>query len=304
MKFIDPIIIGDSQIFSTNVENDAGILPWTPGENIFEGDKRRYDAANKHWIVQARVNHIAATGNAPQNMISDPTWIFMYESNPRRMFDNSSSSQSTQANSIDVTLALAKSINSIAFINIECTDVRVIMSNLNAEVVFDQSFSTIRSDLVYDWWTYLFNPITFKSDLIVTGLPIHNLSSVRIILSNPGATAKCGAVILGQLIDAGESQYGLKRGIRDYSVKTADDFGNYILTKRIFSKTMTIATKIQSSRFSELVDKLDSLRATPTVFLGSDDYTATFIYGFYKDCYAIADYVSMSEMNFEIEGLA
>lgn len=304
MKFIDPAPIGDSQLFSTNVENDANIPVWTSGENIIAGNERRYEAPNKHWIVIAKVNHVAGLSNAPQNMLTDPYWTFKYETNPRRMFDNSSSSQSTQLNSIDTTLAITRAINSLAFINVECRSIQVIMYNFNGDEVFNKEYTMIRDDLIYDWWTYLFTPIQFKTDLIVTDLPIHNLSSIRVIIKNPGAIAKCGALVVGQLVDAGESQYGLKRGIRDFSTKTADDFGNYIITKRIFSKTMTIATKISSARFSELVDKLDTLRATPTVYLGADDYTATFIYGFYKDCYAIADFVSMSEMNFEIEGLA
>jgi hypothetical protein len=48
---------------------------------------------------------------------------------------------------------------------------------------------------------------------------------------------------------------------------------------------------------------LASLRATPALYIGSDRFDATLIYGFYRDFEINIEYYTHSECSIELEGL-
>lgn len=309
MDFIEPIPINDGQLVSTNVANDVDangdpIVLWAVGQTITVGLVRRYESVDTHWIVRARTNHTASDANKPTGLKEDPNWVFMYASNPRRMFDNSSTSQSSQADQIATTVAVTNAVNSVALLNIDGKSITVTMRDLDSTIVYTHEEQLIRTDNVYDWWTYFFAPIERKKDVVLTDLPIYYLSTIELQIDYPGADAKCGAFIVGLFQSAGFTEYGMKLGIRDYSIKTADEFGNYVITERKFSKTMTLTTEIDSSQIDSLKYKFDDLRATPIVYIGATEYASSYVYGFYKDIYTIAQYPKNAVINVEIEGLA
>ena len=53
----------------------------------------------------------------------------------------------------------------------------------------------------------------------------------------------------------------------------------------------------------EIVNLLAEYRATPIVYIGSDAYASTIVYGFYKDFTVVIAYYLKSICNLEIEGL-
>ena len=304
MDFIKPSVIQDSNVISTNVPNDAGVTLWDIGQTIVKDNVRRYEATNKHWIVRALQDHTTSSANAPTGLNTDEFWVYQYDTNPNRMFDNSSTSQSSNAELIDVTLAITDAVNSVALINVEGQTATVTVSDLNDTVVYTRTEGLIRTDNVYDWWTYFFAPIERKTDVVLSDIPIYYLSKVRVQVVNEGGTAKLGAFIAGQYQSAGFTEYGMKLGIRDFSYKDADEFGNYVITERRFSKTMTLTSVIEAEKMDAIKYTFDALRATPIVYIGSTEYSSSYVYGFYKDCYIVAQYPTHSVMNIEIEGLA
>jgi hypothetical protein len=309
MDFIEPIKIGDAQLLTTNVLNDVDdlgvpIVVWAPGQSITIGLVRRYESVDQHWIVRALTAHTASDLNKPTGLDNDPNWVYMYDTNPRRMFDNSSTSQSSQADLINVTMGVTEAVNSVAALNLDGQSITFTMYDLNNTEVYTHTEQLIRTDNVYDWWTYFFSPIERKKDVILTELPIYYLSKMNVQINHEGQVAKCGALIIGLFQSAGFTEYGMKIGNRDYSIKTADEFGNYVITERKFSKTLTLNSVIDASKLDGLRYKFDDLRATPIVYIGSTEYTSSYVFGFYKDCYTVAQYPSHAIMNFEIEGLA
>jgi hypothetical protein len=122
-------------------------------------------------------------------------------------------------------------------------------------------------------------------------------------VTDTGGTAAIGECVLGLARELGGMQYGARVGIRDYSVKTQDDFGNYTILERAFSKRASFSLWVEGGLTSELQSILASYRATPAVYIGTDRHAATMIYGFYKDFDIDIAYPQASLCSLEIEGL-
>ena len=102
--------------------------------------------------------------------------------------------------------------------------------------------------------------------------------------------------------EIGGVQYGASVGITDYSVKSQDAFGNYVITQRAFSKRATFNVMVENGLIDELQTLLADLRATPAIYVGSDGYVSTMIYGFYKDFSTVISYPTLSVLSIELEG--
>lgn len=308
MKYIKPATIDDATLVSSNVAMpdaiEAGITVWAVAQSISVGNLRVYHSTNKHWVVRALVAHTTSLLNAPTGLDTDTNWVKLYEVNRWRMFDNSSTSQTENADSIDVTFTIAEAVNALALFNLDAASVEVTVTDINNVEVYNHTEDLQKTDNIYDAWTYFFEPIVKRRDLVLSDLPIYYLANYRVQINNLGGIAKCGVCAIGRLNSAGFTEYGMKTGIRDYSVKINDEFGNTTLVERKFKKTMSVTSEIDAAAQDGLMSNLAELRATPCVYLGADKFTSSYIYGFFSDFYVVAQYPTKSIINIEIEGLA
>jgi hypothetical protein len=120
-------------------------------------------------------------------------------------------------------------------------------------------------------------------NLIVTDLPNVADPTIQIIIDNETGSTEVGTVVVGQTRDLGLTVYGARTGIQDYSRKVTDEFGNFTIVERAFAKRGNFDVVVANAKIDALADLLASYRATPVVWIGTDDYSSTWIYGFYKD---------------------
>ena len=92
-------------------------------------------------------------------------------------------------------------------------------------------------------------------------------------------------------------------GIQDYSVKSRDSFGNYSITERAFNRRCTMQVLVDNAKVDPLVNILASYRALPTVYVGSNSFGSSMLFGFYKDFGIAIAYPTSSLCNIELEGL-
>jgi hypothetical protein len=126
---------------------------------------------------------------------------------------------------------------------------------------------------------------------------------ISVIIENTGSTASCGECIVGLQRVIGTTQMGASLGIIDYSVKQTDDFGNFTVLERAYSKRADITVWVDNNDLDEVQRLLNLYRATPIVYIGSDKYTSTIIYGFYRDFETVISYPTLSVLNIDLESL-
>lgn len=300
LKVIPPLSITDSNLTSSTVP-ETDYSAWSSGTTYTIG--QRVILTSTHKIYESLQN-----GNLNKDPATDtsspPFWIEVSATNRWKMFDTSNSTQTTNTNNIVVVITPGKVVNSVSLLNIEGTSVRIKMTDPTDGVVYDVTTSLNNNGNINNWYNYFFNPIQRRTSHIATDLPAYGTAAIEITITNTGLTAKCGVCIIGSVQYIGEGiNLGASVGITDYSRKEKDTFGNYVLIQRSYSKRAKFSMAVLNEQIDALQELLVSLRTTPCVWIGDDNYTCTYIYGYYKDFDIVIAYHLVSDCNIEIEGL-
>ncbi len=234
---------------------------------------------------------------------TEPTyWLRIGPTNKMACFDDKVSTATTSAGTLDFVV-LANSEDTISLLNLVGNSVSIAVST-NSTVNYTATEQLAGSESI-DWYSYFY----FDQDTARTQANFFNivgLANQYISVRINGTNVQIGNYVQGQIKQIGDTQYGASTGIIDYSKKETDEFGETTLTVRNYSKRMNSQIMISNSNINRVQRLLYSLRATPALWIGSDDLTyeePLIVFGFYKDFSTEISYPTSSICNLEIEGL-
>jgi hypothetical protein len=242
--------------------------------------------------------------NVGNDLTDQDWWLDLGATNRWKMFDQSVTSQTENPESIEKTFATVGIVDSVALLNISASTAQIIITDTVEGVVYDETFDLVDDSGVIDGYTYFFEPIVQATDLQVTGISLYADATMEIILAEAGATVRCGACVIGQYRLIGDSQAGATIGIQDYSIKQTDAFGNFTVVERTFSRRSSFLIVVENVAVDAIYRLLSSIRATPIVWIGSDRFGATTVYGFFKDFNIEIAYPEHALCSLDLEGLA
>lgn len=299
LKVIPPLTITDSRLTSSNVA-ETDYAAWSSATTYSLG--QRVIVVSTHKVYESLQN---------SNLNKDPTlassatwWIEVSPTNRWKMFDTSNTTQTTNANSIVVTITPGQVVNSVSLMNLEGTSIRVKLTDTVEGIVYDRTVSLNNNGTINNWYNYFFSPISRKKSVIITDMPSYGTAVIEITVTNTGGTAKCGVCVLGQINYLGEGiNLGATVGLQDYSRKEKNDFGDYVIVQRNYAKRAKYTMAVLNEQIDALQNLLADLRTTACVWVGDDNYESTMIYGFYKDFDIVISNHIVSDCNIEIEGL-
>ena len=293
MRIIRPFTVDASNLTASNVPYDYAL--WDVGTTYAVDDIVRGSDDREYQSLQA-----SNTGHS----IDDPAWwLDLGPVNRFRMFDQSNTSQTTNPDEIDVTIEVDGVANSVSFLNVVAESIQLIMSTAADGVIYDETVSLVSSSGVSDWWEYFFEPVTRYGDWTFNDLPTYLDPTIQAIITDGGATAKVGSMVVGLSRNFGRTIYPSQLSIQDYSRKEADAFGYYTIIERNFAKRASLKVLVDERNVDALTTILADLRATPIVIVGVEQYRSTWIYGFYKDWAWQLAGPNESYLNIEVEGL-
>lgn len=297
LKVIPPLSITDSNLTSSNVA-ETDYAAWLSGTTYSIG--QRVIKTSTHKIYESL--QASNTNHDPE---TNPTWwIEVSATNKWKMFDLSNSTATQNADTIVVTITPGKVVNSVTLLGVNAQTVRIKMTDPTDGVVYDVTTNLNNNGNINNWYNYFFDPIIRKTTLLATDLPAYGSAAIEITITNTGNTAECAVCVVGAIKYIGEGiNLGASVGIQDYSRKEKDDFGNYILVQRSYSKRANFSMAVLNTQIDALQDLLVSLRTTPCVWIGDSNYASTVIYGFYKDFDVVINYHTVSDCNLQLEGL-
>lgn len=167
-----------------------------------------------------------------------------------------------------------------------------------------RSLVNLQSDSgVTSWYSYFTEAITYNTEAVLTEIPLYANPTISVTISAADGVVSCGTMVVGQSRELGGAVYGAKGGIQDYSRKETDDFGNYTLVERSYAKRNTFRVVCENNNVDAIFNLLAEVRATPVVWLGTDDYALTWSYGWARDWAVEIAYPTKSFLTIEIEGL-
>lgn len=143
------------------------------------------------------------------------------------------------------------------------------------------------------------------NSVVFYGFPPGALVSVAV--ENTEGDVVIGELICGSWHELGGLRRGHRFGIRDFSSKTEDQWGNIVFLERPFSKRVRYSLRVPKANYNNTIDLLSYVRAKPTVFIATLDkaYAAGAI------CYGNAslfeieiEYETWSLLYLEVQGLS
>lgn len=297
MKLIRPMTVTAAMLTSSTVAETVSL--YNAGTTYALGVTVRQDAADGSWLYESLV--AGESGNALTNTSK---WLAKGATNRWKVFDGSVSSQTENADEIEYVIEATGRVDTIAILNVDAASVQVVAEDATDGEVYNETFSLVSPSGVSDIFAWLTEPIERLADIEISGLPtLYAGLTYTITINAPGATAKVGAVVLGLAKTIGGTQYGAQVGIKDYSVKGEDAFGNVTVIERAYAKRANFNVWVDSGLVDQVQVLLARYRATPIVYSGSSSYGSTLIYGFFRDAAVEIAGPNHSLLTIEIEGL-
>jgi hypothetical protein len=296
MQVIKPIIFLDSQLISTTaVEVYATYAAGTTY------------AINAFVVYLNKIYQSLQASNTGHTPDTSPTfWQYISVGNKIAMFDSEVSTQTTATTSLTTVVAPAVITNSLAYFELQGTQLQVeVRDGAGGTIVYNKTIA-LDSTIILDWYMYFFEPYNPKTEVILSDVPPYLNARITTTLTGAsGSTVKIGSMIYGTLYQLGTTQYGVSSGIRDYSVKQTDDFGNTTFLQRAFSRRMEGNVFMNNTALAFNQRLLTSLRAIPAVWIGSteDNFSPLTVFGYYRDFNIDISYPTFSLCRIEIEGL-
>lgn len=294
MKLIKPVTFQVSQLISSNATETYSA--YSSGTTYAKDAFADYGTHIYQSLVNSNLNH--------QPDISPTYWILIGPDNTHAMFDTQVSTRTTSTSPLNVTVAPGVNINSAAFLELTGTQLIVSMTDgAGGPTVYTKTVS-LDDTVIVDWYGYFFDPYNPRTEVVLTDLPPYPNGRLTMQLSG-GSSVGIGVFTYGTVYTLGLTQYGASAGIKDYSVKETDIYGNTTFVERAYSKRMESNIFVQNSNIAFNQKLLASVRATPCVWIGSEDtqYNPLVVYGFYKEFNTTINYPTYSLCNLTVEGL-
>jgi hypothetical protein len=222
------------------------------------------------------------------------------------VFDASVSTQTRQANNITYTLDPGGVINCVAILNItNGSEVTVTMTSASSspQTVYTRTVELGTAPVSSDWWTWFFGIRRQLTQVILTDVPAYSDGVLTIEILG-GSSLAVGVIMFGQQQSFGLGiKYGARVGIQDYSRKETNEFGDVILVRRNFAKRANVDVFLDNSELDAFQNTLSDLRAVPVLWILSQEFESTTLFGFYKNFDILINYPDHSDCTLEIEGL-
>ena len=298
MIIIKPAAVTASTLTASNVA-ETDYPAWTAGT---------YTVGNRV-IYDHKIYEVVATSTTDRPDLGaaaiPATWLFVSATNRFKMFDIAVGSGTVNSGSINITVTPTTVCNSVVLFDVDGATAQLIVRTSGGTIVYDQTVSLADYSDINGYFNYYFLPIaeTGASELAFIDIPNYSGASFQLIIDASGGTASCGEMIIGQKSALAVTNFGTSVGIKDYSVKTIDDFGNVTITTRPYSKRADYDVTVETAQVSQFTKFLASIRSTPAVYIGDPLRGETIVLGYYRDFSVVLSNPSISECSMSVEGL-
>ena len=269
LRLLQPVIMTNSVLVASNVaENDAP--EWQGGTSYSLGARVVKSATHRVYESVTAAN----AGNDPAGISGK--WLDVGPTNHWAMFDEALGTATTAAGAIVVTLD-AGTIGAVALLDVSATTVRVKANG------YDRTQPAGAG------------AITFLD------LP-GNAGQVTATISGSG-TVSVGTLLIGRVVSLGITEASPTAGITDFSKKVVDDFGGVAIVERAWAKRMSAKALIRTDTLDLVANRIATVRARPSLWIGKAGVDSLTVYGFFKD-FSIEVGTNVSKLSLSIEGLS
>ena len=296
MKIIIPKTVDDTTLLSSSVPADD-YPAWTAGD---------YVTGDRVIIGELAYEALTSTSDDPEVGVTlEPaSWLKLGAINKYRMFRGGTDSVTEHSNS-DLVVDFQFTdglVNSLALFNIVAESVQVVVTDSVEGEVYNTEVQPA-DYAVGNFYDFFFQPYRQKKTFSFTDLPPYIGATIKVVLKPyTGVPVSCGILTLGKAYTIGSTQNGTSVGLRDFTIRERDGFGNLVegASKRKVKKG-EFDILVQTSEIDRIQDIFSELD-TPAAFLGTDLFDSTRIYGIPLDFNTTFQSNELSECSLELVG--
>jgi hypothetical protein len=294
MSVIQPVKFSPSMLVSTTATEPNP--SWATGTSYSKNDI----------VVHVTRQWESLVNNNTDEPGTTESWLDIGPCNKCAMFDGSVTTQTFADSPLVVEIDPGGDIlDSLALLNLVGQSIRV-EAFQGSEKVYDSTKNLEGLDIL-DWWDYYFLEQEQVTAAVFDDLPLLYGLTLKITLEGlSGSQVAIGQAVFGTRKEIGCITFGAQSGIIDYSRKETNEFGDTIFVKRAFADEFSVTVFVQKENLNSIKRMLRDLRATPCLWIGSDDdnYSESLIvYGWYRRHNIAISYPTHSVLDIEIEGL-
>lgn len=159
------------------------------------------------------------------------------------------------------------------------------------------------------WWKWFFEPLSSIRDVVITDIPVAYRAQIEITVVGTGR-AGVGLFVVGQQVNVGATLYGVNAGMKSYSKKTTDEFGNTFLIKRRTAKRHSCELFVHPVDADSVFSFLTDMDSVPAIWIGDNrdqanrGYQVLTVYGWLEEFSQVFAGPNQIQVNVDIQGLA
>lgn len=316
MEIIDPIVTNDAKLLFCDLPEADPLAPeWDPLVDYVTGQRVSINTGGYHDIYECVWHTPNCLNKFPPDYLTGSTvyWVKVSATNRWKLFDHIVAPERAYAgknnpgvkwgsgakwplgqnwietgnSSITVSVKPGKKVDTTSLLNVDADSIMIVMTDPVAGEVYNE-----------------IKLLTTKvaANLVYSDLPNYPSATLEIIIRS-ATECYCGEIVIGTLKTIGTPKYGIEIGIVDFSVKSADEFGNFTILERAFSKRINVSFTTPLATHAGVMRVLEKYRSTPLVWIIDDEYSTTIAYGFYRDFQMSLPNNINAEGSISIEGL-
>ena len=238
------------------------------------------------------------------NPLSDSAkWQPRGVENRLRMFDASLGTWTEADDAIEVEITPGRIVTDLQLLGVHAYDVQITMHDPAAGLIYDTGALRMLRPSGNSHWGYFFHPIEWDNKLLAAALPAYVGARITVRIRNPGARARCAVLVLGRALWLGDTYWRPTIGFDDWSQKTRDDWGGWIVQPGPSSDRMKLQVLMRGQQYERARELILPYRSTPVVWFGARGIDALTTYGYVTSFEQVLTAHGYSDINMTIEGL-
>lgn len=258
-------------------------------------------STNSHLLYRS-----LAAGNVGNALTDTTKWQPFGPTNAWAMFDRKIGTQSIVTTGNLTVVINPGRLGGLGLLRMVGYDATITLKDAPSGSIVFSSTKLLDGTIITDVYEWLTTEWAQLADWALTGLPAHFFTPELTLTITPFAgVAACGVCHFGKTIAFGDTQMGASVGIKDWSQKTRDIWGNYDFVEGDFANTNNLTVMIYKADFNKVFSALAVYRAKPCIYIGTEleGYSPLLSYGIYNSMSIVVEYVTQFLLNIQTESL-
>lgn len=269
LSVLAPNTITTAMLVSSTVP-ETDYAQWVVGTTYAIGD-RVIDTTTHRVYESAKASNLGKNPTDINNRIGSTIWwIDVTATNRWKLFDTQISTQ-TKITATSMSYVLKPgAVNAVYLAGLDADTATVSMKDATGGSVVYTKTVTLEDSAPPDYYEYFFAPFHIQEDALFSGLPAYSNPEVTITLAKTSGDILCGAALLGDLKQLGDSLKGAQAKPKTYSYIKINEAGENEIKRRKSAKDMQVSALIPIAQADTVIGIVTSLLDVPAMWIASD----------------------------------